>query len=185
MCNEFSQEKTWKEYYELMQCEAFAIVSDPPELPLASGSVRPSERAVIISARSGGSALELLAWGWPPPGGKGLVINLRSENRKDPAAMRGVAPVDRFYEFRGEKAPKSKFEFTAFGNQPLGFAVIKKAGRFALLTTEPNADVAEIHPRMPVILPTRDWRRFLTDPDWPMDLAAPSPAQTLKSLQVR
>jgi len=185
MCNEFAQERTWRAYCELMKREALDIVNEQPETPLPSGSVRPSERAVIISAAAGGSVLELIAWGWPPFSGKGLLINLQSEKRKDPPAARGIAPMDRFYEFRGDKPPKSKFEFAALGNEPLGFAVVKKADRFALLTTAPNADVANIHNRMPVTLRARDWRRYLTQADWPADLAAPAQEGTLRSLQVR
>jgi putative SOS response-associated peptidase YedK len=196
MCNEFAQEKTWEHYCELMARAAAEIVSEPPpELPF--GSIRPSERAAILSAGVGGSGraegtrLDLIPWGWTPPvGGKGLVINIQSEKRRDPPAMRGVAPMDRFFEYKGETAPrkgalKAKFAFTPAVNEPLGFAVIVKNGRFALLTTAPNPDVAPIHGRMPVTLRLRDWRRFLTAAPWPADLTAPAPDGTLQALQVR
>jgi len=186
MCNEFAQEKTWQDYCELMAREAVEIFSEPPpELPF--GSIRPSEHATVMGVAVGGGArLELLPWGWTPgPGGKGLVINIRSEARRDPPTARGIAPMDRFYEFRGEKPPKAKFAFTPAVNDPLGFAVIVKGRRFALLTTAPNADVAPIHGRMPVTLRLGDWRRFLTDPAWPADLIAPAADGTLQALQVR
>jgi len=184
MCNEFSQEKVWRDYCEMMAGEALDIVSDePPDLP--AGSVRPSERAAILGAAPGGSRLDLLPWGWTPSGGKGLIINIQSEKRRDPPWARGIAPMDRFYEFRGAKPPKSKFALTPAVNEPLGFAVIRKDGRFALLTTAPNADVADIHNRMPVTLRLADWRRFLTDEAWPAALMAPAEAGTLRSAQVR
>ena len=186
MCNEFAQEKTWEQYVELMAREAAEIFSDPPpELPF--GSIRPSEQAAILAASpGGGTRLDLIPWGWTPPGGgKGLVINIQSEKRRDPPAMRGIAPMDRFYEFKGDKPPKSKFAFTPAVNEPLGFAVIVKNGRFALLTTTPNPDVAPIHGRMPVTLRLRDWRRFLTAGAWPADLTAPAAEGTLQALQVR
>jgi putative SOS response-associated peptidase YedK len=187
MCNEFAQEKTWDQYCELMAREAADIFSEPPaDLPF--GSIRPSERAAILSAgREGqGTRLELTPWGWTPPaGGKGLVINIQSEKRRDPPFLRGVAPMDRFYEFKGQKPPKSKFAFTPAVNEPLGFAVIVKDGRFALLTTAPNPDVAPIHGRMPVTLRLRDWRRFLTAAAWPADLTAPAAEGTLQAMQVR
>ena len=184
MCNEFAQERAWREYCEIMAREALGIISDePPELP--SGSIHPSERAAIISAASGGSRLDLVPWGWTPYSGKGLVINIQSEKRRDPPAARGIAPMDRFYEFKGTKAPKAKFEFAPAVNEPLGFAVIKKGDRFALLTTEPNADVADIHGRMPVTLRLADWRRFLTSDEWSSALMAPAQAGTLRSMQIR
>ena len=93
------------------------IVSDePPELPF--GSIHPSERASIISAAPGGSRLDLVPWGWPPRDGKGLVINVRSETRRNPPPARGIAPMDRFYEYWGAKPPKSKFEFAPAVNAP-------------------------------------------------------------------
>jgi putative SOS response-associated peptidase YedK len=187
MCNEFAQEKTWEQYCELMAQEAAEILSDPPpELPF--GSIHPSENAAILSAATAasGTRLDLLPWGWTPTaGGRGLVINIRSEARRDPPAMRGIAPLDRFYEFKGEKAPKAKFAFTPAVNEPLGFAVVVKNGRFALLTTAPNVDVAPIHGRMPVTLRLSDWRRFLTAAEWPANLAAPALAGTLQATQIR
>ncbi|HLZ84118.1 MAG TPA: SOS response-associated peptidase family protein [Caulobacteraceae bacterium] len=196
MCNEFAQEKTWEQYCELMARGAAEIFSEPPpDLPF--GSIRPSERAAILGAGPPGSGgggagtrLELIPWGWTPPGGKGLVINIQSEKRRDPPALRGIAPMDRFYEFRGDNPPqkgalKSKFAFTPAVNEPLGFAVIVNNGRFALLTTAPNPDVAPIHGRMPVTLRLRDWRRFLTAAAWPADLTAPAAEGTLQALQVR
>lgn len=184
MCNEFAQERAWREYCEMMAREALGIFSDePPELPF--GSVRPSERAAIISAAPGGSRLDLLPWGWPPYAGKGLVINLRSEKRKEPPHARGIAPMDRFYEYRGTQPPKSKFAFAPAINEPLGFAVAVRDGKFALLTTEPNSDVAEIHDRMPVTLRLADWRAWLTSETWPADLMAPADAGTLRAVQVR
>jgi putative SOS response-associated peptidase YedK len=191
MCNEFAQEKTWEQYCELMAREAAEIFSEPPpELPF--GSIHPSEPAAILAASpAGGTRLELIPWGWTPAaGGKGLIINIQSEKRRDPPAMRGIAPMDRFYEFKGDKPPqkgmlKSKFAFTPAVNEPLGFAVIVKHGRFALLTTAPNPDVAPIHGRMPVTLRLRDWRRFLTAGPWPADLTAPAAEGALQVLQVR
>jgi putative SOS response-associated peptidase YedK len=168
----------------MMAGEALSIISDePPELPF--GSIHPSERASIISAAPGGSRLDLVPWGWPPRDGKGLVINVRSEARRDPPAARGIAPMDRFYAYRGTKPPKSKFEFAPAVNEPLGFAVILKDGRFSLMTTEPGPDVVGIHGRMPVTLRAADWPRYLTSAAWPADLTAPAPAETLRSLQVR
>jgi putative SOS response-associated peptidase YedK len=187
VCNEFAQERAFRAYCELMEREALDICSDePPTLPF--GSVHPSEPAVIISAAPGGSVLELIEWGWPPRHGNGLIINVRSEGRRDPPAARGIAPVNRFYEFADGKAPKPKFEFAPAGNEPIGFAVVKRGHRFALLTTEPGPDICildKAHKRQPVVLRAGGWRRYLTDPEWPRDLMEPSPQGTLRAVQVR
>lgn len=184
MCNEFAQERAWREYSEMMQREALKIITpEQPDLPL--GAIRPSEQALILSGAEGGFALDLLPWGWKKHDGKGLILWLRSENRKDPPATRGIAPLTKFYEFRGDKPPKEKWEFRAAINEPIGMAVTKRDGRWAHLTTEPGPDVAPIHGRQPALLRMSDWRRFLTESDWPADLMEPTKEGALKAVQVR
>lgn len=184
MCNEFAQERAWKAYCDEMQREALTIITpEQPNLPF--GSVRPSDNAAIVRAVPGGAALELMPWGWTPGSGKGLIINVRAEGRCDPAVARGLALIDRFYEFKGDKPPKSKFEFSPATNEPVAFGVIIRNGRFTLATCEPGDDVRDIHDRQPIIIPATRWKRWLTEDDWPADLARPSPPGTLKSLQVR
>lgn len=185
MCNEFAQERAWREYSEMMQREALKIITpEQPELPLAS--IRPSESALIVRGGLGGAvSLDLLPWGWKNASGKGLILWLRSENRKDPPSARGIAPLTKFYEFRGDKPPKEKWEFRAAINEPIGMAVTMRDGRWAHLTTEPGSDVSPIHGRQPALLRLSDWPRFLTQPDWPEDLMAPTPEGALKAVQVR
>jgi putative SOS response-associated peptidase YedK len=184
MCNETAQERAWKAYCEMMSRQDMPIISDePPELPF--GPIRPSERAAVISAAPGGSTLEVLPWGWKKADAKGLVLWIRAKNRRDPPLTRGVVPIERFYEYRGAKAPKDKFEFTPALNEPIGMAVIKKDGRWAHMTTEPGPEVFGIHKRQPALLRLSQWPRFLTAPTWPHDLLAPTEAGTLKALQVR
>jgi putative SOS response-associated peptidase YedK len=184
MCNEFAQERAWREYSEMMQREALKIITpEQPDLPL--GSIRPSEKALVFTGAADGLALDLLPWGWKNADGKGLVLWLRSENRKDPPSARGIAPLTKFYEFRGDKPPKEKWDFRAAINEPIGMAVTLRDGRWAHLTTEPGPDVAPIHHRQPAILRLSDWPRFLADPAWPGDLMVPTPAGTLKAVQVR
>ena len=49
---------------------------------------------------------------------------------------------------------------------------------FAVLTCEPNEMMATIHDRMPVVLHSSDYRRWLMDPD-PSDLMKPFPADLM------
>lgn len=184
MCNEFAQERAWKAYCEMMALEAVKVVTpEPPELPF--GARRPSEEALVIRAAPGGVALDLALWGWKKFDGKGLILWIRSENRRDPPASRGVVPLDRFYEFGEGKPPKPKFEFSPAVNEPLGMGVIWRDGRWAHLTTEPGPEVAPVHNRQPALLRASDWPRFLMQADWPADLMDPFQAGTLKAHQVR
>ena len=50
MCNEFAQERAWREYSEMMQREALKIINpEQPDLPI--GSIRPSARNPVASRR--------------------------------------------------------------------------------------------------------------------------------------
>lgn len=190
MCNEYDQ-ILWKAYCEMMQGLEWGVGTPVrlPDLPIpveAEGKVKPSDLAGIISLGADWLTAEAVRWGWPPAHGKGLVINVRSENRRDPPAARALSPFERFYEFRDDGGKKkSKFEFKPAVNEPLAFAVVKRDDRFALMTTEPGPDVIGIHGRQPVILPLSQWDRWLQDPEWPVDIIGPSAAGTLSHVQLR
>lgn len=184
MCNEWKQERVWREYCEMMAREALDIHSpEPPELPF--GSMRPSDPAPIVLGAPGGSRLELIRWGWSRADGKGLLLNVQGEKRRDPPEARGLAPFTSFYEFGEGKPPKPKWEFSPAVNEPLALAVILKGGRYVLATTEPSPEVHCVHHRMPAVIGASEWRRFLLDPDYPRDLMEPPPPGVLRSVQVR
>ena len=68
-------------------------------------SIRPTDPAPILVGSPDGVELRQLRWGFPRPQG-GPVINFRSDGRRFPSA-RCLIPTDGFYEFTGDKAPKS------------------------------------------------------------------------------
>ena len=51
---------------------------------------------------------------------------------------------------------------------------------FAIITTDANELVAEIHDRMPLILSPTDYIRWLSDEYDPRDLMRPSPAEPMR-----
>ena len=51
---------------------------------------------------------------------------------------------------------------------------------FAIITTDSNAVVADIHDRMPVILAPRDCARWLSEEPDPRDLMRPFPAELMR-----
>jgi len=182
VCNLQDHYQAWDTYAEFMR-EIAPLLGTAIDLP--HGPVRPSEPTPILSAEAGGSKLELLSWGWKPANGKGLVINLRSENRRDGPAARGLTFPSAFYEYAGEKPPKTQWRFTSATNEPIAFGVIRRGPAYALVTCEPGGDIAPIHGRQPVILPRDAWRRWLTDAAWPADLTIPSPPGSLRATQTR
>ncbi|MGB3556376.1 MAG: SOS response-associated peptidase family protein [Jannaschia sp.] len=150
-----------------------------PPLP----GIYPDQMAPVVWNNDGGRVLSMMRWGMPSPSfalknrktDRG-VTNVR--NTKSPhwrrwlgVGQRCVVPFTAFSEPDNDPARKGKPVWFALGeNRPLAFfagirtrwtSVRKlKDGEttddlFAFLTTEPNAEVAAVHPKaMPVILRT-------------------------------
>jgi putative SOS response-associated peptidase YedK len=105
---------------------------------------------------------------------------------------RCIVPVDGFFEWKAIKGRKAK--------QP--YAVARKAGKpfgiggiwenwkdpassewirtFAIITTDANLLVMDIHDRMPLILPPEGYSRWLSDEPDPADLMRPFPAGLMR-----
>ena len=145
-------------------------------------SIRPTDPAVVILGREGVTELLQLRWGFPRDRG-GPVINFRSEGRRF-GAGRCLIPVDGFYEFTGERAPKSKWLFEAAHGELLGVAGLVREDRFTLLTMAPGADVAPYHDRQIVILPRDQWAAWLGPPEVQPPIPV-LPAGALKVTQIR
>ena len=136
----------------------------------------------MIRAAKGGAELAQLRWGLSPGRPKGRpVINMRSEGR---AFERGrcLVPASHFFEFTGDKSPKTKWRFTKLGEDWFCFAGVwgpadegqDGPGRFALLTTSPGPD-----DRQPVILDRERWAEWLDPRRLAAPMLIPSPAGTL------
>lgn len=130
------------------------------------GEVFPSATAPIITEVAGRQpSAQLAAWGFPSPYSKGLVINARSETAavkrmfsKHLAERRCLVPCTGFYEW-GPFAEKQKQKVLfQLPEEPLFYlAGISRQSegqeQYVILTTAANASVADIHHRMPVIVP--------------------------------
>lgn len=135
------------------------------------GSNRPERRAL------------LLRWGFIPSWAKDikalpLLINARSETAAEKNSFRAairrrrmLVPASGFYEWRRSGEKKSQ----PFWIRPRAGGLVAFGGLMetwmspdgseidtgAILTTGPNAEIAPIHDRMPVVIPPDDWRRWL------------------------
>ena len=106
--------------------------------------------------------VDVLRWGFPPARPKaGPVINFRSENRRFEKG-RCLIPATHFFEFTGEKYPKTKWRFTLAGEDIFAVAGLVRDDRFTMLTCDPGPDLIPYHDRQPVILPRADWKGWLT-----------------------
>ncbi|HEY2356245.1 MAG TPA: SOS response-associated peptidase [Phenylobacterium sp.] len=144
-------------------------------------SIRPTDPAPALIGAANGAELKQLRWGFVQPKG-GPLINFRSDGRRFPTG-RCLIPADGFYEFTGDKAPKSKWLFTATDNDLFCIAGFVRDDRFTMLTMEPGPDIAPYHNRQIVILPRTQWADWLGPSP---DAVIPAlPAGSLKVEQIR
>jgi putative SOS response-associated peptidase YedK len=115
----------------------------------------------------------MVHWGVMPPwiialGKKSGLINIRMETLRDKHTFerdllerRCLVIADGFYEWKKEGAKKVPYRLTIKDEKPFAFAGLweenkDKSGKpirtFAIITTQPNSVMKDIHSRMPVIL---------------------------------
>jgi len=121
-----------------------------------------------------------MRWGFAsssPKDPKAAPINARAETvatiplfRDAFRRRRCLVVADGFYEWRREDSRKTPYFIRLRSGRPFGFAGIWTFGRTAdgaraptcaIMTCPPNARIAEIHDRMPVILPAAVHDRWL------------------------
>jgi putative SOS response-associated peptidase YedK len=116
---------------------------------------------------------------------------------------RCIIPADGFYEWQAllsmtrtnGRRTRRPFAFTMADGLPFAFAGLWSAWRcpvdggwlqsFAIITTEANELMAPVHNRMPVILRSEDYTRWLMrDPDEPLpiDVLRPYPAEAMQAV---
>lgn len=141
-----------------------------PQNNMKHGEIFPTNTAPILCLEENGITPELSTWGFPRFGAKGVIINARSETadsrpmfRKSLHNRRCVVPSTGFYEW-SQNGKKTKYRFNLPHDSTLYMAGIfnefQGENRFVILTTGANNSIADVHNRMPVILPktmTADW----------------------------
>jgi putative SOS response-associated peptidase YedK len=141
------------------------------------------------------------AWAKDPAIGNRM-INARAEGVTEKPAFRSafrsrrcIVPASGFYEWRQGRGPKQPYLIRRKDGQPIGFAGLweswedRTTGEVietcTIITYEPNALMAELHDRMPLILGPADYDRWL-DPSVPggEELLRPCPAEWLEAVPV-
>jgi putative SOS response-associated peptidase YedK len=152
-----------------------------------------------------------MRWGLVPfwakdPAVGSKMINTRAETalekpafRKALARRRCLVPTDGWYEWRRSGKEKDAFYMTGRDSASLVLAGIWESWRnpraapgesplitFSVLTTDSVGGLADIHSRMPLLLPERHWARWL-DPDTAdvSSLLAPPPLEIVDTLELR
>lgn len=147
--------------------------------PMAS--VRIGDRAPIIHMGKAGPEAVMAPWAWKGPGGR-PVFNFRSDGRSFEGSHRCLIPADGVFEFTdpepGQKR-KTKWRFTLAGQRLFWVAGLIKDGAFAMLTTEPGADIAPYYDRQIVLLRPEEGAAWLNLQRPEVDLLRALPAGSL------
>jgi putative SOS response-associated peptidase YedK len=166
----------------------------------------PSQELLVIrrNHQTGQVLLDPLRWGLIPnwckdPTGGRKPINAKAETvgnlptfREAYRKRRCILPVDGFFEWKAIKGqkPKQPYAIAMKDGSPFGIAGIWENWKdpstgewvrtFAIITTDANPLVAEIHDRMPAILPPSAYTRWLSDEPDPRDLLTPFPSEPMR-----
>jgi len=166
----------------------------------------PCQELLVIRRNhpTGELSLDPLRWGLIPywcqdPTGGRKPINAKSETvdrlptfRDAYRKRRCIVPVDGFFEWKAIKGQKAKqpYAIAMKTGGPFGIAGIwenwkePRSGEwirtFAVITTDANRLVAEIHDRMPLILAPKDYVRWLGEEPDPRDLMKPFPSEPMR-----
>ena len=166
----------------------------------------PGQPVLAVRQRDAHREAALLRWGLIPAWAKDKavgyrMINARAEGIADKPAFRQpfrhqrcLIPADGFYEWRrNEDGRKQPWYIHRRDGEPLAFAGIwarwqgsETIESCAIITGPPNAVVAPIHDRMPVILAPADHATWL-ESDNPLllqQLLQPLPAELLEAYPV-
>jgi putative SOS response-associated peptidase YedK len=151
---------------------------------------------------SGDRHLHLLQWGLVPHWTKDAAhaktrpINARAETVASSGMFRAafsqrrcIVPAEAFYEWKAVEGGKQPFAIARQDGQLMAFAGLWEGYRwpdgtllrtYTIVTTRANAEMVELHDRMPVILEARDWPAWLGEtPGDPTELMHPAPDGTL------
>jgi putative SOS response-associated peptidase YedK len=186
--------------------EKFGLEGEAPELA-PNYNVAPTQSVAAIFAENGGRRLEALRWGLVPSWAKDLsigsrMINARSETAHEKPSFRSawgrrrcLIPADGFYEWKKEAGGKQPFHIRMKSEEPFAFAGLwetwdggdGEVRTCAILTTEANEMMSDIHHRMPVILPPDLYEAWLGDEAEKQELIAmmePYPSDEMEAYPV-
>ena len=153
-------------------------------------------------------SIRVMRWGLVPhwakdPGIGSRLINARAESAASKPAFRDAVvrrrcllPADGWYEWQRSGGRRQPFFITPADGSGLALAGLWSTWRgsdaavplvtCAVLTTAAVGPLADIHDRMPLVLPAQAWQSWL-DPDSPdpSDLLVPPPAELVAALELR
>lgn len=205
MCGRFTLSTPASQLIELFQVREF------PDL-VPHYNIAPTQLVISIRQTDGQRTADRMRWGLVPSWAKDVsignrLINARSETaaqkpsfRSAYAKRRCLIPTDGFYEWEKTAARTKQPWFIHHPErQPFAFAGLWESWRprdakdqqrllsCTILTTAANADLADIHDRMPVIISANNYESWLSEDasaEHLAELTQPSAAGTLQRYRV-
>lgn len=181
---------------------------DQPNFP-PRYNIAPTQPIAIVRLIEGKRQFALVRWGLLPswvkdPTTFSLVINARGESVREKPAFRAamkyrrcLIPVDGFYEWKAMGARKQPFFIRARSRETFAFAGLweswsgpngEELETAAIVTTEANGTLEDIHNRMPVIVPPAAFDLWLNcahvDDKTAEMLIKPAPKELLEVYEV-
>jgi putative SOS response-associated peptidase YedK len=176
VCGRFAQQRPSSELAEIFGAEDLA--GD------AGGryNVAPTDEASVVVQREDRRAVVAYRWGlqpaWMDPKRAARAFNARAETLATSGLFRDayrkrrcLVPVDGFYEWRREGSRKVPMWVHGPDGKPLALAGLwtgrqdEETGEwlrtFTIITSAPNAFMAGIHDRMPVVIAPGAWSAWL------------------------
>ncbi len=206
MCGRFTLASDTKKLVE-----TFAGFELPPEKMGPRYNIAPSQPVAVV-ANNGQNKIEFFKWGLIPFWAKdpqigNRMINARAETLANKPSFKNayrrrrcLVLADGFYEWRKEPDSRSKtpMYIQLASGEPFAFAGLweswyskqkdKTILSCTIITTTPNKLLAQIHNRMPVILPPETYGLWLAavecSPDELNGLLLPYPAVEMIAYQV-
>lgn len=190
--------------------ETFSL-THPPDPMLPRYNIAPTQGvATVVNENDGSRVLRLMRWGLIPSWAKdpsvgARMINARSETLAEKPAFRNALKrrrclivADGFYEWQKQPGGKVPMFITLKDRQPFGFAGLYETWTepesgasvttCTIITGPANALVAPIHDRMPIILPSGAYDRWLDPQEMNTalltDLLKPYPAGQMMAYPV-
>jgi putative SOS response-associated peptidase YedK len=178
-----------------------------PELLPARYIVAPTQQVAAVRKGESGREFAWLRWGLIPPWAKDkklAPINAMAETAATKPMFRSafkkrrcLVPADGYYEWKATGGEtKQPYLFTPADGKPFAFAGLWEAAELdgeqiescAILTTDANELAAQVHKRMPVILPAEAYEAWLDpanqDTAAVQSLLLPYPADRMRSFPV-
>jgi putative SOS response-associated peptidase YedK len=177
VCGRFTQERPASELAEIFGAEP--LVDDPG----GHYNVAPTDEANVVVQREDRRAVTAYHWGliphWAAEAKVGSrMFNARAETLTTSPAFRDpfrrkrcLVPVDSFYEWKREGTIRQPYRVVQRDGRPLALAGLWSGWRdpatetvrrtFTIITTTPNAALADLHDRMPVVIGEEAWDRWL------------------------